>query len=473
MNSTPPSKPDASLVESPQRRRFVKTAATTAALAWTAASRDRVYGANNRIGLGFVGYGLIGKRHVIDFKERADVNMAAIAEVHHGRLDEAASFIGGPVKAYKDFRRMLENPDVDAVCVSTADHWHALITMMACAAGKDVYVEKPLTLFVREGRWMADVARRHKRIVQVGTQQRSGPHYQRARDLIRKGHLGKISSVRVSGARNIMPGYGAPADRSPPPYLDWEMMLGPAPYRPYNLNRSIYHFRWFWDSSGGQMTNLGQHSLDIVFWFLGVKGLAAVTSIGGRYSLKDNGETPDTQEALFEFPDWTLSWSHREASRGDGGRGLRFYGHKGSLRIGRGGFETAADRKVVPANTVPQFTGAHPAGGPPRVKEADPPEYWTEPLKDATGDSRTQFKLHVANFLDSIRSRRQPISDLESGHRVVSACHLANISLRLEGRRLVWDAEKEDIVNDAEASSMLARPYRKPWDRELRALEVG
>src|SRR5207245_639096 len=217
------------------------------------------------------------------------------------------------------FRKLLDNRAVDAVVISTPDHWHALMTMMACAAGKDVYVEKPLTLFVREGRWMIDAAKRHQRVVQVGTQQRSGPHYQRARELIRNGYLGKVSSVRMSAYRNIMPGYGTPPDQEPPPELDWEMWLGPAPWHKYNPNRAIYHFRWFWDYSGGQMTNLGAHALDIVDWCLGGQGPRAVTSTGGRFSLLDNGETPDTQDTLIEFPGFTAVWSHREASAGRAG----------------------------------------------------------------------------------------------------------------------------------------------------------
>src|SRR5262249_53416021 len=162
----------------------------------------------------------------------------------------------------------LDDKDVQAVVVSTPDHWHALPTMLACAAGKDVYVEKPLTLFVREGRWMVEVARRHKSVVQVGTQQRSGPHYGRARDLVRDGQTGPVSSVRMGSYRNIMPGFGTPPDGPPPADLDWDFWLGPAPARPYNPNRAIYHFRWFWDYSGGQMTNLAAHSLDIVHWYL-------------------------------------------------------------------------------------------------------------------------------------------------------------------------------------------------------------
>src|SRR5437870_2663571 len=226
------------------RRSFVHAGATSLL---TAASWRRVLGANERIGIGFIGYGLIGKRHVLDFQEQKDADLVAVAEAHRGRRDEALAQIGGSAKAYTDFRRVLDRKDIQAVVISTPDHWHALQTMMACAAGKDVYVEKPLTLFVREGRWMVDVARCHKRVVQVGTQQRSGPHYQRARELIRAGHIGKVMSVRAGTFRNIMPGFGRPADADPPADLDWDLWLGPAPQRRYNPQRAIYHFRWFWD----------------------------------------------------------------------------------------------------------------------------------------------------------------------------------------------------------------------------------
>jgi predicted dehydrogenase len=314
------------------RRAFVQTGG---AAVLTAASWKRVLGANERVGVGFIGYGLIGKRHVIDVTAEPDAQALAVAEVHRGRLDEAASFIGGGVRKYADFRKLLDDRDVDAVVISTPDHWHALMTMLACAAGKDVYVEKPLTLFVREGRWMIEVARRTGRMVQVGTQQRSGPHYAEARELMRQGHLGKVVSVRMGAFRNIMPGYGNPPDGDPPPELDWNLWLGPAPLVAYNPNRAIYHFRWFWDYSGGQMTNLGQHSLDIVHWCLKANP-TAVTSAGGRFCLEDNGQTPDMQDAIIEYPGWTAVWSHREGSRGRSETGgLEFHGTKGSMRLSR------------------------------------------------------------------------------------------------------------------------------------------
>lgn len=449
------------------RRQFM-AGASTAAL--TAAGYGRVFGANERIGVGFIGYGLIGKRHVLDFQEQPDANLVAVAEAHAGRLDEAATMIGGRVGKYRDFRRLLDDKAVDTVVISTPDHWHALQTMLACAAGKDVYVEKPLTLFVREGRWMIDVAAKHKRVVQTGTQQRSGAHYRRARELIRGGEIGKVCSVRMQAARNIMPGYGTPADGDPPKELDWEMWLGPAPLRVYNPNRAIYHFRWFWDYSGGQMTNLGAHAIDILDWYLDPAVLKSVTSVGGRFSLQDNGETPDTQDALFEYDGFTAAWSMREAAAGKSdGFPSEFFGSKGSLAVSRSVFILNADRKVPPENTVPQFTDAHPVGGPQPVKETGPRTFWTKPVEDRSGNAREQLLSHVRNFLDCVKSRERPISDLESAHRTATTCHLANISLRL-GRSVKWDAKSETIVGDPEAAAMLVRPYRAPWDKELQSI---
>jgi predicted dehydrogenase len=455
----------------PVSRRFFVQSGTAAAL--TAASYRKVWGANDRVGVGFIGFGLIGKRHVLDFQTLTDAALVAVAEAHRGRLAEATALIGGPVQGHADFRRLLDQKDVDAVVISTPDHWHALAMIMACAAGKDVYVEKPMTLFVREGRWMVDAARKYERVVQVGTQQRSGLHYQRAKELIEQGAIGKVTSVRMGSARNIMPGFGRPDDCDPPSDLNWDLWLGPAPARRYNPNRAIYHFRWFWDYSGGQMTNLGQHSLDIVHWFLGAKAPLAVTSAGGRIALTDNGETPDMQDAIFEYPGWNAVWSHREASRGQTPTAnLEFFGTKGSLAISRSGFTITPDRKVLPGNAVPQFTGAHPVGGPVRVAENGPSTLWTDAVRDSSGSEREQFVRHARNFLDCIKSRRQPISDVESGHRVSTACHLANLSLRI-GRKLKWDGENETVVGDTEAAAMLERPYRAPWDAERKRLIEG
>jgi predicted dehydrogenase len=320
---------------------------------------------------------------------------------------------------------------------------------------------------------MIDVARKHGRVVQVGTQQRSGAHYARAKELIQNGHIGKIVSVRMQSYRNILPGFGNPPDGSPPAGFDWNMFLGPAPERPYNSLRGLYHFRWFWDYSGGQMTNLGQHSLDIVDWILGPLALKSVASFGGRFALSGGGETPDTQDAIFDFPGFTAAWSHREAAQGDRdvtGSSFTFHGTKGSLSLSRSGFTVTPDRVIRPENAVPQFTeGGQPVGGVSRVSDSTENKLWTTAMTDTSGNPSEQFRGHVRNFLDCIKSRQQTISDLDSGHRVATLCHLANLSLRL-GRSLQWDAKNETIRGDDEACGLLERPYRAPWDRELRSL---
>jgi predicted dehydrogenase len=319
---------------------------------------------------------------------------------------------------------------------------------------------------------MQQVVQRHKRVVQVGTQQRSGPHYAKARDLIQSGHIGQIVSVRMQSFRNIMPGFGSQPDGQPPADFDWDMFLGPAPQRPYNPLRGLYHFRWFWDYSGGQMTNLGQHSLDIVDWYLGPLKPKTVASLGGRFALTGDGETPDTQDALFQFPDFTAIWSLRETSAGEpsNSSSFIFYGTKGSLAISRNGFTVTSDRAIRPEDAVPQFTdGGQPVGGVGRTRATEPAKLWTTNITDQTGNTLQQFQLHVRNFLDCIKTRQQPISDLASGHRVSTLCHLANLSLRL-GRSLAWDAEREIIQSDAEASKLLERPYRTPWDAALKSV---
>jgi predicted dehydrogenase len=221
------------------------------------------------------------------------------------------------------------------------------------------------------------------------------------------------------------------------------------------------------------MTNLGQHSLDIVHWFLGADAPRAVSSSGGRLALEDNGETPDTQDALIEYDGWTATWSHREASRGaPPPHGLEFCGTRGSLTISRRGFTITPDPRIDPERAVPQFGGAHPVGGPAGTGQRESSRAWTEAASDRSGDEYDQFRRHAREFLECVRSRREPISDVESGHRVATACHLANLSLRL-GRKLAWDAATESVPGDPEAGALLERPYRRPWDSELKAILSG
>ena len=445
-----------------ERRDFLKSAG--AGLLSATAYRN-VLGSNERVRVGFIGIGLIGKRHLLDFLACQDVEVAAICEVYEPRLREGVSTVaeksGKEPDGYKDFRRMLERKDIDAVVVSTPDHWHALMTILACAAGKDVYVEKPLTLFVREGRWMVEAAKQHRRIIQIGTQQRSGEQYRQAVELIRNGHIGEVRNVRIASFRNIAPGFTKPVGEEKLSPDDWQMWLGPAPDQSFDDRRCIYHFRWFWDYSGGQTTNLLSHNIDIVHWALNAKP-RSVAAMGSRYSLKGFGETPDVFETIFDYRGFIVNWSNSEIWAGQRG-GMDFCGTNGTLRVSRAGLEVIPD-SIVPAETqIPSFTERRsPPSSPPQLRT-------TAIKKDGYEQVRDQFQPHVRNFLDCVKSRQQPTSDVESGHQTSVACHLANIAFKV-GRTIQWDETKEEIIGDREAAKLLVKNYRAPWDRELKAV---
>ena len=308
---------------------------------------------------------------------------------------------------------------------------------------------------------MIDVARRHGRVVQVGTQQRSGPHYQRARELIESGHIGQVAR---SGCG--LPQHHArlrhPARRRPPPELDWDLMLGPAPQRPYNPNRALYHFRWFWDYSGGQMTNLGQHALDIVHWCLGLEGPIAVTSAGGGSASGTTARrpTPRTRSSniLASPPAGRTARPPRARPRRPA-RVLRPAGKPGDLAEG---LRRHARPPPAPENAVPRFAGAHPVGGPARAASSSS-DASSGPRPSATirGTSTTSSAATCATSSTASSRGETPISDLESSHRVVTACHLANLSLRL-GRKLRWDPARETILDDPEAARCSSVPIGLP-----------
>jgi predicted dehydrogenase len=450
------------------RRWFVGGLSAAGASSLTARSYSQIVGANERVRVGLLGFGLIGRVHARTFTQLRDVQLAAVSDAY-GPRREACREYSPDVQRHADFRTLLDDKRIDAVIVATPDHWHALQTMMACASGKDVYVEKPTHLFVREGEWMQNVAARHGRVVQVGTQQRSGPHYQRAKELLRSGAIGDIVSVQCDFFRNITPGIGSPADGSPPAEFDWQMHLGPAPERPFNPNRGIYHFRWFWDTAGGQMTNLGHHSLDIVHWIFDITAPRAVASHGGRWFLKDNADTPDTQTAIVEYDRFPAIVQIREAAAGGvKSNSLVFIGTKGTMTLSRSGFEILPDRKVNPVNTFAAIIGGHPVGGPQPVEEARG-QTWCLAVSDKSGSQDDQYLRHARNFIDCIRSRHTPASDLASSHWVSTTCHLANISMKT-GRKIAWNREANAIERDVEANRMLERDYRAPWDSVLREL---
>ena len=439
------------------RRTFLRAIAATALLATPPARAA----ASDRVRVGLIGTGLIGTRHLMDFAAQPDVDVVAIADVSPTRVEGARARLGGRADGVADFRRLLDRPDIDAVVISTPDHWHALMTIMACAAGKDVYVEKPLTHVVREGEWMLAAAGTHRRVVQVGTQQRSGVHYQRAADLVRRGHIGDVRHARIRATRNITPGFTRPLDEPPLSPDAWNLWLGPAPFVPFEPQRGLYHFRWFWDYSGGQTTNLLSHDLDIVQWTTGAMP-ARVVAFGQRQSLQGFGETPDAVEAVYEFPGFLATWSSSEVSTGRC-RGLEISGTRGTLVIDRRGFTITPDKAIPADDQIPgyAFSSSAPDAGLPNRTEAITDEGYEQ--------VRDQFVPHVRNFVECIRTRAQPVSDLAGAHRTATACHLANVAMRV-GRAVRWDESTQDILGDREASPLLGKTYRAPWDRELRAI---
>jgi predicted dehydrogenase len=414
------------------RRGFLAgtTATATAAVAAPWIVPSTCFGANERITLGFIGVGGQGRGNLSAFlRKNSLVNVAAICDVDTRHAAEAVKLAekgGGNCEVYADYRRLLERKEIDAVVVSTPDHWHALPTVHACRAGKDVYCEKPLSLTIAEGRAMVSAARENSRIVQTGSQQRSAENFRKACELVRSGAIGKVREVLVGIAESNFKGPPV-ADGQPPAELDYNTWIGPAASRPYNEKRVHYNFRFFWDYSGGQMTNWGAHHIDIAHWGLGMddSGPVSVEGTAGFHPEKWYEVTMSCR-LVYTYADGVRMVVGQQQPDIPGG--TTFIGEKGRIFVNRG------------------------------VLKAEPNELLDMPRTvslDASSD-------HHGNFLDSIKTRKRPICDVEIGHRTATACHLGNIVARL-GRKITWDAKAETITGDAEAAAMLSRTYREPW----------
>ncbi|OJW26503.1 MAG: dehydrogenase [Planctomycetales bacterium 71-10] len=414
------------------RRGFLRSVGAAWAFPMVVSGRARGASApSERIRLGFVGIANQGTNNLKDFLKRPGVEVVALADVDSKHLAAAAAIVekaGGRPSTSGDYRRLLDDPSLDGVVVSTPDHWHALITTDACLAGKDVYCEKPLSLTIAEGRRMVDVARATNRVVQTGSQQRSDANFRLACELVRGGRLGKIKEVRTILPKVNFAG-PAVADSAAPPELDYEFWLGPAPGRPYNAKRVHYLFRFFWDYSGGQMTNFGAHHLDIAQWGLGRDDSGPVEVEATATFNKDGWfEVAETSRIAYTYDDGVKLLCLQGQGKG---RSVEFEGERGTIGVWRGGIE-ASDPEI---------------------------------LKAAEGDGRTPLYVsgnHHQNWLDCIKSREKPICDVEIGHRSATVCHLGNIAIRA-GRKIAWDPKAEAIVGDDQAAAMLSRPYRTPW----------
>jgi predicted dehydrogenase len=395
-------------------------------------------GPNEKVRLALVGCGGMGLGDLDTFFQNPEVDCPIVCDVDDEHLAKAVKLVeeklGRKPRTAKDFRRAIDRKDIDVVLVATPDHWHALPTIYACQAGKDVYVEKPLARTIEEGRAMINAAQRNKRVVQMGTQWRSGPHYRDAVEFIQAGKIGKVRLVRAWAYLDWVGGIGKPPDGDPPAGVDYDMWLGPAPKRPFNPNRFHFNFRWFWDYAGGLMTDWGVHLLNVCLWAMGPENPLRVSSSGGKRIVDDNTETPDTQVTVFDFPNYTLIFEHELLGGvGIGGRphGMSFSGSDGTVIIDGAGWEVMRE----PNKTLVPFK------------------------KEAQGDGRP---AHVRNFLDCVKSREQPVENLEVGHFVSTVAHLGNIAY-LTKQQLEWDSKSERVPGNDQANKLVAANYREPW----------
>ena len=461
--------------ETTTRREFIaKSAATVAGVsvglqAFSSKQGAAVFGANNRIRMGFIGIGNRGSQLMQLFMGHPDVEVAALCDVYEpyllrdhskvspryiqtmgGQIPKMGETFAKPPKLYSDYRKLLDDKEVDAVCIATPDHWHALQTIAAIEAGKDVYVEKPLTITLFEGRKMVEAQARSRQVVAVGLNRRGSSVYQKLAKEIPAGKIGKVTVARAFRINNMFPGgIGKLTAEIPPAGLNWDMWLGPRAIRPYQYNIAPYMFRW-WKDYSSQMGNWGVHFMDVIRWMMGETAPVAISAHGGKLAVDDDRDIPDIMQVTFEFASGAIaSFCIYEASSG----GLFPYGEvelrgtKGTLYAGESGY------RIQPTSKG-QFQSWD------KMVEAEEFDVRNEALGD--GSSRDSTANLVRNFLDCVKTRETPLCTLEEGHRSTSFAHLANIALATK-QRLQWDPVAERFTNSEEANHYLHYEYRKPW----------
>lgn len=432
------------------RREFLKTTGAAAALAGVglgalpgSAKRAQAAQANEKIVLGFIGIAGRGGGLLNWFQRHPDVEIGAVCDVYEPHLQAAIARTDGKAKGYKDFRKLLEQKDVDAVVIGTPPHWHPLMTICACQAGKDVYCEKPICLYPAEGRAMLKAAQESKCVTQVGTQVHAESNFRRAVEIVRSGALGRISAVRVIVTMNEYPGgLGSSPDTAPPDGLDWDMWLGPAPKVPFNKARfESGNHRYFRDYVGSWLHELGPHIVDLAYWAMDPGEPKAVSASGGRFVANGIGDIPDTMDVLWEYDGFTMSWIHTSCNSfnfGFGGPpdcgrrlGVMFHGTNGTLMADYGSYQVISEAD--------------------RMKDFQPPAPSIPPSPG-----------HDREFLDAIKSRGNPSCCLEYHLPLATALNLGQIALD-SGRKINWDSKAGRITGDREAERLAYPSYRKPW----------
>jgi len=432
------------------RRELLKKATMASAISLLPGGLTRsVKGANEKILLALIGGRNRGKDIALS-SIRDGAEIKTFCDIDDAILEKTGAEITAlqkrKPKYEKDFRRVLDDPEIDGVLIATPDHWHAYLVMAACQAGKDIYVEKPLCQTIQEGHLMRDAARHYKRIVQVGTQRRSAAHYKSAVDYVAAGKLGKVCLMK-GWMCQVRESIGNPPDQDPPKGVDYDRWLGPAPKRAFNPMRFHYNWRFFWDYGNSELGNQGIHMLDIALWAISeMRGSdrnlpTHVSGHGGIYWLDDAKEVPDTQSITFDYGDLMLVWELRSFQRlhpiEGTTAGTAFYGTDGTLVIDHRFWKVyGPDGKVV--------------------KEVSASA--EEPVMGREGG-----RSHTRHFLDSIKSRELPNADIDVGRRSTVLCHLGNISYHL-GRDVRFDPETETFGDDREANARLTKEYRAPWE---------
>ena len=423
---------------SENRRTFLQTGSAAVAASFLNLN-PRAKGANEKVALALIGGRNQGKGDALraikqgaEIKTFCDLDDAILGKT--GAEIEAAQ--GKKPEFVKDFRRVLDDKAIDGVIIATPDHWHANITIPACQAGKDVYIEKPLSQTIREGQLMRDAARKYSRVVQVGTQRRSMEHFKSAVDYVASGKLGKICLIKAWMCQ-VRPSIGNPPDSAPPSGVDYDVWLGPAPKRPFNINRFHYTWRFFWDYGNTELGNQGVHMLDVAMWAIeAMRGVenslpSRVSGSSGIYWLHDAKEVPDTQVLTYDYGDFALTWELRSFAKHhpiEGTDGATaFYGTDATL-VADDDAWVVYDKDGKPVETGKSSGGSH-----------------------------------EGNFIECIKSRKRPNADVELGRLSTTICHLGNIATRLN-RDVKFDSRTETFGEDHEANGYLMKQYRAPYD---------
>jgi predicted dehydrogenase len=382
-----------------------------------------------RVRVGVIGVRTQGKELALELASFPDVELAALCDVDAGVLDDALNQLATmgvtEVTAVEDYRRLLDDRSLDAVLVATPDHWHAPMVVAACQAGKDVYVEAPVSHTIADGSAMVTAARASGRIVQSGLQQRSGEHFRSAVELLRSGEIGKVRLAKAWVAHRRKP-IGRKPDSAAPERVNYDLWLGPAAAREFNANRFHHNWQWFWDYGSGELGSWGVHLLDVARWGLGVGLPLRVSATGGTHHLQDDRETPDTLSVQYTYPKAAILWEHRQwSSHGIEGRSaaVAFYGDNGTLIVDRGGWKVYGRRDSL------------------------------------TAEASELQRAHLRDFIDCVKTRRTPHADIEVGHLSSTLCHLGNIAHRV-GREVAFDPSAMNFGWDGEANTLLASESR-------------